>query len=60
MIEANENAADAATLNLLASWLAEDATNNAEEIRAPEQEISHFKRALNENRTQAGEPFLYP
>jgi hypothetical protein len=51
---------DTATLELLAKWRREDATKNPEELRAAEQELSEFKRALNENRTEAGEPALYP
>ena len=50
---------DSATLELLASWRLEDATQNPEDIRAAEQELAEFKRAMNENRTRAGEPPLY-
>ena len=51
---------DSATLELLASWRLEDATQNPEDVRAAEQELAEFKRAMNENRTRAGEPLLYP
>jgi hypothetical protein len=51
---------DRATLELLASWLIEDATKNPEEIQTAEQELAEFKRAMNENRTASGEPVLYP
>lgn len=51
---------DTATLELLKSWRLQDATDNPEEVRAAEEEISAFKRAMNENRIVAGEPLLYP
>jgi hypothetical protein len=50
---------DIATLELLQSWRLQDATDNPEEIRTAEQELAEFKRAMNENRTLAGEPLLY-
>lgn len=51
---------DTATLELLAKWKREDATKNPEEIRAAERELAEFKKSLNENRAEAGEPVLYP
>ena len=51
---------ETATLELLASWRLQDATDNPEELRAAGQELSAFKKAMNENRTAAGEPRLYP
>ena len=42
---------DTATLELLASWRHQDATDNPEELRTAEQELSAFKKAMNENRT---------
>jgi hypothetical protein len=51
---------DTATLELLASWRLQDATEDPEEIRAAEQELTEFKRAMNENRALAGEHLLYP
>ena len=51
---------DTATLELLAGWKLEDSTENPEEIRAAEQELAEFKRAMNKSRTDAGEPLLYP
>jgi hypothetical protein len=51
---------DTATLELLRRWQIEDATQDVEGIRAAEQEIADFKRAMNENRTTEGEPLLYP
>ncbi len=52
-------AVDTATLELLAKWKQEDATQNPEEVRAAELELAEFKKAMNENRTEAGEPVLY-
>ena len=51
---------DTATLELLASWRVQDATEDPGKLRAAEQELAHFKKTLNDNRTQAGEPRLYP
>ena len=56
----NDSSIDTATLELLASWRRQDATDNPEEIRAAEQELAEFKRAMNDNRALAGEPLLYP
>jgi hypothetical protein len=53
-------AIDAATLELLASWRVQDATTDPEQIRAAEQELAEFKRALKESRMVAGEPVLFP
>jgi hypothetical protein len=51
---------DTATLELLASWRRQDATENPETIRAAEQELIEFKRAMNESRTSTGERLLFP
>ena len=51
---------DSATLDLLAKWRVEDETQDPEEIRAAEIELAEFKKVLNENRVQSGEPDLYP
>jgi len=51
---------DTATLELLASWRAQDATDHPEDLRAAEQELADFKKAMNDNRTSSGEPRLYP
>ena len=51
---------DTATLELLASWRAQDATENPEELRQAKQEIADFKKALNDNRSSAGESRIYP
>lgn len=53
-------AIDTATLELLARWRAEDATDDPEELRLAEQELAAFKKAMNENRRQSGEPIVYP
>jgi hypothetical protein len=51
---------DTATLELLANWQAQDATDNPDALRAAEQELSDFKKAMNENRANSGQPRLYP
>jgi len=51
---------DTATLQLLSQWKQEDTTENPDEVRAAEDEIRDFKRALNESRSQSGEPLLFP
>jgi hypothetical protein len=51
---------DTATLELLASWKAEDATTDPELIRAAEDEVSEFMKAMNENRAATGERLLFP
>jgi hypothetical protein len=51
---------DTATLELLASWRTQDATDDPVDLRAAEQELADFKRAMNEGRAAAGEPLLYP
>ncbi len=52
-------AVDIATLELLAAWRRQDATNDPEQIRAAEQELAEFKKAIDENRVSAGERKLY-
>ena len=51
---------DRATIALLARWRREDATTDPEALRAADQELADFKRALNESRAEAGEPLVYP
>jgi hypothetical protein len=51
---------DTATLDLFAKWRAEDATDDAEELRAAEQELTEFKKAMNENRAATGGRLLFP
>lgn len=51
---------DSATLDLLEAWRLQDATDDPEALRAAEQELSEFKKTMNESRALAGEPLLYP
>jgi hypothetical protein len=51
---------DTTTLELLASWRLQDATNNPDEVRAAEQELAEFKKTMNETCMLAGEPLVYP
>ena len=51
---------DTATVDLLEAWRRQDATDSPEEIRAAEDELAEFKRAMNETRASAGEPLLFP
>jgi hypothetical protein len=54
------NEGNAASIALLQSWLAEDATNDPEEIRAAQRELDEFKRAINAERERAGARPIYP
>ncbi|MBI3946548.1 MAG: hypothetical protein HY321_11560 [Armatimonadetes bacterium] len=49
-----------ATLDLLARWLDEDATDDPEEIRKAEEEWEEFKRNINETRAAAGARIVFP
>jgi len=51
---------DYATIELLLKWKREDATDDPELIRAAEEELEEFKRAMNRNRAEAGELPLFP
>ena len=51
---------DTATLELLASWRLEDSKATPDQIRAAEEDLREFKRAMNDNRTAEGESLLYP
>jgi hypothetical protein len=51
---------DTATLELLAEWQREDATDDPQEICAAEGELAEFKKMMNQNRALAGERILYP
>jgi hypothetical protein len=51
---------DTATLELLARWRREDSNPTLDQIRVAEEELREFKRMMNENRSSAGEPTLYP
>jgi hypothetical protein len=51
---------DTATLELLASWKAQDATTDPELIRAADEEVAEFMKAMNKNRAATGERLLFP
>ena len=51
---------DTATLELLASWKAEDATTDPKKLREADEEIAQFKKAMNENRAATGARLLFP
>ena len=55
-----DGSVDTATIALLANWRVQDATTDPEQTRAAERELAGFKKAMNENRTVAGEPVLFP
>ena len=46
-----------ATLELLAQWDREDATDDAAEIARREEQLEELKKALNENRGSGRTPF---
>jgi hypothetical protein len=56
----SDGSIDTATLELLANWRIQDATTDPEQIRAAKQQLADFKKAMNKNRTVAGEPVLFP
>lgn len=58
--DATAGVVDTATLALLARWKAENATQNAEELLAAKRELNEFKKAMNDNRAEAGELVPYP
>ena len=51
---------DAATLELLSIWQQEDATTDPAQLKAAEEELAVFMKAVNEARTASGEPLVYP
>ena len=53
----NENTASIA---LLQSWLAEDATDNPDDIQQAQAELDAFKQAINAERERAGARRIYP
>jgi hypothetical protein len=59
-VQAAAGAIDSATLELLAQWKAEDATKDPQAIRSAGRELAEFKRAMNESRSESGEPLLFP
>ena len=57
---AQMGAIDAATLELLAGWKAEDATTDPEKLRQADEEVAEFKKAMNENRAAVGARLIFP
>jgi hypothetical protein len=51
---------DAATLELLATWQQQDATTDPTQIRAADQEIADFRKAMNDARIASGDALLFP
>lgn len=51
---------DTATLDLLAVWQREDATSDPAQLKAAEEEVAIFMKAVNEARIASGEPLVYP
>ena len=49
-----------ATIALMQSWIAEDATDDPEEISQAEAELIEFKRNMNAPRKEAGARLLFP
>ena len=49
-----------ATIELLARWRAEDATDDPEELRLAEQELAEYKLAMNDNRVESGGSLVFP
>lgn len=54
------HAIDAATLDLLSRWQEEDATADPAQLKAAEEDLVAFMKAVNEARTTSGEPLVYP
>jgi hypothetical protein len=48
------------TIALLKSWLAEDATDDPEELCQAQRELEEFKRNMNAPRKEAGTRVLFP
>ena len=51
---------DTATLDLLSIWQQEDATADPAQLKAAEEELAVFMKAVNEARASSGEPLVYP
>lgn len=49
-----------AAMELLQSWLDEEATSDPDEIRQAEQELEEFKRAMNASRTDSADTAVFP
>lgn len=52
--------ANTASIALLESWLAEDATDDPAEIDKVEAEMEEFKQGINAARAEAGARLIYP
>jgi hypothetical protein len=50
---------DTATLELLATWKAEDATTDLDELRQADVEVAEFKKAMNDSRAASGARLLF-
>jgi hypothetical protein len=53
-------AVDTATLDLLSVWQSEDATSDPAQLKAAEEELVVFMKAVNEARATSGEALVYP
>ena len=51
---------DTATLDLLSVWQRDDATSDPAQLKAAEEELAVFMKAVNEARIASGEPLVYP
>lgn len=51
---------DTATLELLSIWQQEDSTTDPAQLKAAEEELATFMKAINEARTESSEPLVYP
>jgi hypothetical protein len=51
---------DTATLDLLSAWQSEDATSDPAQLKAAEEELAVFMKAVNEARAASGELLVYP
>jgi len=52
--------ANTASIALLQSWLAEDATDNPDDIQQAQAELDAFTQAINAERERAGARRIYP
>jgi hypothetical protein len=57
---ASVRSVDTATLDLLSVWQHEDATSDPAQLKAAEEELAVFMKAVNEARTASGEPLVFP
>ena len=51
---------DTATIELLSIWQQKDATTDPAQLKAADEELAAFRKAVNEARTASGEPLVYP